>query len=144
MADFIPRVKKDNQTPASARSKPGLKLLGKQSSDIFKRGIQLMEEKRYDQALEAFDEALLKDPTSKGTHICIAGILYSRKRYGQALYHVEEVIRLDPFMPQAFTLAGKICVANQEWGKASNYFQDLIRIDPKSTAGYLGLGNILP
>jgi tetratricopeptide (TPR) repeat protein len=143
MADFVPRVKKDNQAPSSGRSKQGLRLLGKKSSDIFKRGIQLMEQKRYDQALEAFDEALLKDPTSKGAHICIAGILFSRKRYDEALRHAEEVIRLDPFMPQAFTLAGKICLASEEWGKASDYFQDLIRIDPKSTAGYLGLGNLL-
>ena len=69
---------------------------------------QLMKEKRYDEAREAFEEILEKDPGSKQAHLGIGSICLKQKDYEGALIHFGSARRIDPMMAKAALAVGNI------------------------------------
>ena len=102
-----------------------------QKSPSIKTASQLMKEKRYDEAREAFEEILEKDPGSKQAHLGIGSIHFGSAR------------RIDPMMAKAALAVGNVYYKQNELDSAIEAFKDALNIDPTTPAGYLGMGRVL-
>ena len=99
-----------------------------QKSPSIKTASQLMKEKRYDEAREAFEEILEKDPGSKQAHLGIGSICLKQKDYEGALIHFGSARRIDPMMAKAALAVGNVYYKQNELDSAIEAFKDALNI----------------
>jgi Flp pilus assembly protein TadD len=74
----------------------------------FNGGYTLMISDLYDEAIEAFNEAIELDPNLAGFYT-MRGYCYSRiEKYKEALDDLNKAVELDPEDPQNYTLRGAV------------------------------------
>ncbi|MCC6544416.1 MAG: tetratricopeptide repeat protein [Nitrospirae bacterium] len=92
-------------------------------STSLEHGIQLLNEKKYDEALAAFAEAMVKDPGNPMPHY-YTGVAYHRKGNPvAALTSLNRALNLSPGMPEAALEIGIILEENGRFDKALEAYQ---------------------
>jgi tetratricopeptide (TPR) repeat protein len=94
------------------------------------RGMALLDQKNFDGALAAFDEAFCIDSHSADSYFG-SGLAYLGKRnYDQAIEAFDEVIRIDPTRARAFFERAQAYAMKTERERAIADYTEAIRLDP--------------
>ena len=135
MADFTPSIKKVGAERAGAGRKA-------HPAAAMQRGKRLMKEKRFDEALEAFEACLEADPNSAQAHAAAGRIKYRQQRLEEALAHFQEAIRISPTSPAAYVRAARTQSRLGNLDKAKVLLEDAIKANPRTSIAYAGLGEV--
>ncbi|MBI4714798.1 MAG: tetratricopeptide repeat protein [Nitrospirae bacterium] len=105
------------------------------------RGIQLLNEKKPDEALPLFQQAAEESPRDPLPHYYI-GLIYKEKRdFSKALRSFQEALRRDPLMAPAALRMGETLEAGGRYAAARNTYWKVLRIpeglDPRDAEAAL-------
>jgi tetratricopeptide (TPR) repeat protein len=105
-------------------------------------GIVLRTQRRHDEALAHFEEALKKDSTSLESLEQITAILVSQKRMAQAQERVARHIALYPKSANLRVLLGQVFMEAQNWSQSEAAFRRAIALDKELLSTYVNLGEL--
>jgi tetratricopeptide (TPR) repeat protein len=97
----------------------------------------------YEQALRAFDQAMLIDPDYARAYRSKGDVLYDFKRYAEALAAYEQAIRLDPDHARIYRNRGDILRHLKRYEEALAAYEQAIRLEPNLAPNYNEKGNLL-
>jgi tetratricopeptide (TPR) repeat protein len=97
----------------------------------------------YEQALRAFDQAMLIDPDYARPYRSKGDVLYDLKRYEEALAAYEQAIRLDPNYARIHRNRGDILRHLKRYEEALAAYEQTIRFEPNVAQNYNNKGNAL-
>lgn len=103
----------------------------------------LAEQDKYDQAIAAYKEALVKNPQNAAGHGKLAEVYLHKGNATAAESEDKEAIKLDPKNADAYQHLGLIAGMQQNFADAISYEKTAISIDPKCTDAYAVLGKAL-
>jgi tetratricopeptide (TPR) repeat protein len=95
---------------------------------------------RYEEALDAYTEAIRMDPEDGAAHNNRGIALVALGRYEKALDAQTEAIRLGPRRINRYVVFGETLVALGRYEEALDVYTKAIRLDPNEEAGYSGRG----
>ena len=128
MSQFTPTIKRV-ETKAQGKSK-------------IKLGLQLLKEKRFEEAEVQLKEIIQENPASWRAHIFLGNLRYKQKNYSEALDHFGTAIRVEPLKIQGYLFAAKVYLKQKQLDGALEKLQEATKLDPKSPFPYLGMGHI--
>ncbi len=99
--------------------------------------------KRYDEALDAYERAILLDPSFARAYNGKGNALYYFKRYEEALAAFERAILLDPDCAPAYNGKGNALYYFKRYEEALAAYERAILLDPDCAPAYNGKGNAL-
>ena len=108
-----------------------------------RRGKKLLSEKRFDEALNEFEQVLEQGQATAFVHSAIGRIKFKQKDLDGALHHFQEAIRLDPTHPQPYLRSARIYAARRDLQKAREQLENALRVNPRSPVAHAALGQIL-
>ena len=101
------------------------------------RGDSLFEQGRYDQAIQAYDEALRVDPnyeTARDNQVraltAKGNSLLDQSKYDQAIQAYDEALRLDPNHKSAWNNKGNALFNQRKYDQAIQAYDEALRLDP--------------
>ena len=109
----------------------------------YHRGVSLSTLNRYEEALEAFAQAMRLDPHHALTHLNRGIALNALNRYAEAISAYNETIRLDPQHALAYYNLGVLLHDQGHYKEAISAFEQAIRLDPAYDSAYYGKGAAL-
>jgi len=107
-----------------------------------RNGKKLLKEKKFDEALEVFEDLVKRDQADAFVHAAIARIKYKQKDLDGALDHFRISIKMDPTKPLAYVRSARIYATRGQLDEAKDALQNAIRVHPQAPVAYLGLGAI--
>ena len=105
-------------------------------------GVILRAQRRPEEALAHFEEALKRDPTSLESLEQITAILISQKRMAQAQERVVRQIALYPKSANLQNLLGRVLMEAQNWPQSEVAFKKAITLDKELLSTYVNLGEL--
>jgi len=83
-------------------------------------GIAYFEERKAEEALQEFRQAIQVDPDYADAHFHMGGLLHALKAYPSAIKEYEEVLRINPYYPKIHTAMANIYYERglRAWGRA--------------------------
>jgi Tfp pilus assembly protein PilF len=105
-------------------------------------GKKLLKEKKFDEALEVFEDLVKHDQADAFVHAAMGRIKYKQKDLDGALDHFRISIKMDPTKPQAYMHSARVYFNLDQLNEAKEALQNAIRVHPQATMAYLGLGAI--
>lgn len=100
-------------------------------------GYMLLSQRRYEEALRAYEEALKLDPEmalarqGKATVYVELGLLSQKEgRYQEALEQYKEALLLDPRQPAAYNNVGTLLFLQARWKEAAQFFRRALELRP--------------
>jgi len=112
------------------------------SETAARRGKKLLKEKKFDEALEVFEDLVRRNQADAFVHGAVARIKYKQKDLDGALDHFRISIKMDPTKPQAYVRSARIYATRGQLNEAREALQNAIRVHPQAPVAYLGLGAI--
>ncbi len=106
-------------------------------------GNALFNLKRYEQALFAYEQALLLDPHYAVAYYNKGNVLYNLKRYEEALEAFKQALRVNPDYTYAYTGKGNVLRNLERHEEALQAYEQALRLDPNFAGTYNGKGNAL-
>ncbi|MEZ5425343.1 MAG: FG-GAP-like repeat-containing protein [Pyrinomonadaceae bacterium] len=106
-------------------------------------GVALLEQYKYREAAEKFNEALKIKPDLAMAQINLAIAQFNLQDLGTARKETLKALRLSPEMPQGFYLLGLIEKGENKVDEALGNFQRVLETDPKDVGTNVNLGQIL-
>ena len=97
----------------------------------------------YEQALRAFDQAMLIDPDYARAYRSKGDVLYDFKHYEEALAAYGQAIRLDPDHARIYSNRGDILMHLKRYEEALAAYEQAIRLEPNLAPNYNEKGNVL-
>lgn len=97
----------------------------------------------YEQALKAFDQAMLIDPDYARAYRSKGDVLYDLKRYEEALVVYEQALRLDPNHARIHGNRGDILRHLRRYEEALAAYEQAISLEPNLARNYNDKGNVL-
>jgi tetratricopeptide (TPR) repeat protein len=97
----------------------------------------------YEQALRAFDQAMLIDPDYARAYRSKGDVLYDLKHYEEALAAYGQAIRLDPDHARIYSNRGDILRHLKRYEEALTAYEQAIRLEPNLAPNYNEKGNVL-
>ncbi|MBE0417284.1 MAG: tetratricopeptide repeat protein [Coriobacteriia bacterium] len=97
---------------------------------FYQLGVTLVEQKRYEEAVQYLSEALRMRRTSADTHYMLA---YASRELGSATNqrrHLEDALRFDPRMPEAHYDLGLVLLAEGDAAGAAEHFRSSAEYAP--------------
>ncbi len=104
-------------------------------------GKQYFDQKKYNQALEAFDFAIIADDSFIGAYLEKGKVLEKLKRYPEAITNYEFTLSLDDPTSFAYLRMGKCYLKLKKKDKAIFYFSKTVDEDPLLDKGWLAIVN---
>jgi tetratricopeptide (TPR) repeat protein len=100
---------------------------------VYNRGVALMHERKYAEALADFEAAVRAKPDFAEAHNNLAYCLRHQgpARYKEALAHYDEAIRLNPNLAEAYEYRGVLFVKMNRKEAAQKDLARLKQLDPK-------------
>ena len=114
----------------------------KSSDATVRMGKKLLKEKKFDEALEVFEDLVRRDQADAFVHAAVGRIKSKHKDLDGALDHFRISIKMDPTKPQAYVRSARIYFARGELSEAKDALQNAIRVYPQASVAYVGLGAI--
>src|SRR2546421_5809397 len=104
-------------------------------------GTLFFERKEYEEALDAYRQALFLDPNNAHAYVGRSRSLHALKRYQEALVASEQALRLDPNNTSAYTGKGDALYDLKWYEEALAAYEQALRLDPNYVDAYNGKGN---
>ncbi len=98
---------------------------------------------KYDEALVAYEQAIILDPNSATAYHNKGFTLYVLKRYDEALAVCEQAMILDPNSATAYYNKGVVLYVLKRYDRALAAYEQAIRFNPNSARAYVDKGNVL-
>ena len=121
---------------------PRVKRVNVDEQQQLKQALNLLKEKRFDEAITQFTAIIQANPTSKKANLGAAIAHFHQRQYDQAIAYFETVMRLDPLSPQAPLGLGKIYLRQGNLEKAAEKLVDAINLAPKLAQAYVIMGRV--
>ena len=107
------------------------------------QGDVLYNQQRYEEALEAYEQAIRLDPNNAKAYTGKGNVLYNLERYDEALEAYDQAIRLDPNDASAYIGKGGLLDDIQLYGDALEAYERAIRLDSNNARACIGKGDVL-
>jgi len=117
-----------------------LQALQKTSQEWRMEGYTLNNQKRYADALTAYEQAIRLDPNDAITYYNKGIALRNLQRYLEALAASEQALRLDPNVADYYNSKGIALRNLQRYAEALTAFEQALRLDPNYADYYNGKG----
>jgi Tfp pilus assembly protein PilF len=109
--------------------------------DFIKKGIQLHDENKYDEAIVAFEMAVKIEPKNSTAHYEMANTYAAMGKYDKSIDHAEKVIKLkNGNEGEAYTILGTAYDLSKKPKKAIKAYEDGIKAFPNLYNLYYNLG----
>jgi tetratricopeptide (TPR) repeat protein len=105
-------------------------------------GVILRGQRRSDEAVAHFEEALKKDPSLRVSLEQIAAILVAQKRIAQAQERVLRHIDLYPKSAHLQNLLGRVFMESHNWPQSEAAFKKAVALDKELLLTYVNLGDL--
>lgn len=112
------------------------------ATDLYSRGGTLLELKRFQDALEAYNRAVELKPEYAEAWNGQGNALLELKRYEDALNAYDKAIQLNPIYLEAWTSRGKALDHLQRYEEAINSFDAALKIQPNYLDAWTNRGNV--
>jgi tetratricopeptide (TPR) repeat protein len=110
----------------------------KSKKDWLDEGISFRSQKRYEYALEAFEQALRLDTRYLEAYQEKGMTLFELERYDYALEAFEQALHLNPNRVDLYIVKGQTLNALERYEDALAFFEQAIRLDPNNADAYIG------
>jgi hypothetical protein len=100
-----------------------------------KLGRTLTQQRRSNEAIDAYTEALRLDPLHAPTHVSIADVLLSGGNVREASLHYDQAVHLAPRDPEVHRRQGLFHLAKGEWTAAHEAFRRGVACRPQDVRG---------
>lgn len=112
------------------------------STTALNRGVALIQEKRYDEAIQEFKRAVGLNPESVDAYI-IMGRTYSLTgQSSEAIAAFQQAVKADPTSVDARTYLAGALVGAQRYGEAEAQYKAVINLDGSAVAPHSSLGSL--
>jgi len=108
----------------------------------YRLGSLYKDQKKYDQAIAEFEQALERAPNEIEPLTAIVYTLLEQRKPEKALERINAAIRAAPSNPLAYSLLGNVYAKQNRYAEAETTFRKAIQIGAKIPAPYLGLANL--
>ncbi|GIK16347.1 MAG: hypothetical protein BroJett003_13110 [Planctomycetota bacterium] len=99
-------------------------------------GRALFAQERFDEAVEAFQAALSRNPGDAATLTNLGNALGKLKRFDEAIVVYRAATQIEPPLPRAFLNLSLALAARRDWDEACVAVQEAIRLDPASAKAH--------
>ncbi len=99
--------------------------------------------KAWEEAAEAFSEAIRLDANHLDAHFCLAGVHADQGRHAQALGHYSQVLALDPQYQAAWRGAGYSAMLMEQADDALAFYTQALKLDPRDSQSLSNRGALL-
>jgi len=106
-------------------------------------GILLKSQQRYEEAEQAYRQAIELDPNYALAYKNLGNLLKDQQRYEEAEQAFRQAIELDPNYTRAYNNLGNLLKDQQRYKEAEQAYRQAIELDPKFTWTYNALGILL-
>jgi len=108
----------------------------------YDRGLKLLEEEKYDAAIEAFTEAIRLDSGFANAYYNRADTYFYNDDYDKALADINQFIKLEPNNPVGYSGRGMVYYAKNDYDRAIEDFSQAIKLDPNKAENYSNRGTM--
>lgn len=127
-----------DQQQAQAKAEPTVSEKQLTASEYFERGLKAYEQKRYDDAIRDYNEAIRLSPQYVNGYINRGNASYSKQGYDAAIRDYTEAIRLNPQGAIAYHNRGLTYHnGKQDYDAAIRDHTEAIRLNPKYADAYV-------
>ncbi len=102
-----------------------------QAQSAFHKGYRHQKAKRYQEAIEAYEESLQHDPQQAEALNNLGFCYKSLKRYQKAIGYYQEALSINPQLAEAHEYLGEAYLAIGKLALAQREYQTLLALDPK-------------
>ena len=106
----------------------------------YNKGIALYDQGNYDEAIKAYDEAIMLDPNYAYAWDGKGAALYDQGNYDEAIKALDEAIRLNPNFVEAWYNKGSILDIQGKYDDAINAYDEAIKLNPNYAEAWNGKG----
>ncbi len=100
------------------------------------KGKRFFEEKKFDSAISAYNNAINLEPESAKFYFYRGGTFFSKKDYTSTVIDLETAIKLDPNYANSYYILGVTYVILKDMDKAMKYFTEAIQKDSSISGAY--------
>ena len=111
-----------------------------EAEEHFKKGVELQEQKRFQEALAEFDEAIRRDPHSAVAYYGRGNAYYDVGQFQRGIEDLDDAIRLDPGDGGAYNNRGAAYGNLGQFQRSIEDFDEAIRLDPVDAEAYNNRG----
>jgi serine/threonine-protein kinase len=108
----------------------------------FHLALALERLERLDEAQEAYEQSIKREPDRPETYYNLGVILTARQRYAEAADAYRQAIRLAPKLEAAHCNLGLALEHQHHYVEAATAFRQAIQLDPEDALAHFGLGRV--
>ncbi|CAK6953250.1 stress-induced-phosphoprotein 1 [Scomber scombrus] len=123
------RKSKENKENEDRRETNGTDTMTKKSASLTEKGIKLVQEGQYSQAVSMFTEAIKCDPKDYRFFGNRSYCYYCLEQYPQALADAERSIQLAPEWPKGHFRKGSALMGMKRYGEAEKAMEQVLKLD---------------
>jgi predicted Zn-dependent protease len=103
-------------------------------------GIIYLQNRQYEQAQSAYEQARSLNPADPFVHSDLALAYLNLGRTGEARRSLQRSLELDPNNARTYNALGKVSLREKSWQEAISYNQTAIRLSPEIPEAYYDIG----
>lgn len=111
-----------------------------QAKAYFEEGMTFTRTSQYEQAVQAYTQAIALEPTLAEAHHELGYAFYRLGKYEESISSSEQAIKLKPKNPETYHNLALAYMGLRHWEKAAEALQESISIRPNYPAAYYNLG----
>lgn len=123
------RKSKENKENEARRETNGTDSITKKSTSLTEKGIKLVQEGQYAQAVSMFTEAIKCDPKDNRFFGNRSYCFYCLEQYPQALADAERSIHLAPDWPKGYFRKGSALMGMKRYSEAEKAMEQVLKLD---------------
>ncbi|XP_022052725.1 stress-induced-phosphoprotein 1 isoform X1 [Acanthochromis polyacanthus] len=123
------RKSKENKENEARRETNGTDTMTKKSASLTEKGIKLVQEGQYAQAVSMFTEAIKCDPNDYRFFGNRSYCYYCLEHYPQALTDAERSIQLAPDWPKGYFRKGSALMGMKRYSEAEKAMEQVLKLD---------------
>ncbi|XP_067376354.1 uncharacterized protein zgc:123010 isoform X2 [Channa argus] len=123
------RKSKENKENEAKRETNGTDTITKRSASLTEKGIKLVQEGQYTQAVSMFTEAIKCDPKDNRFFGNRSYCYYCLEQYPQALEDAERSIQLAPDWPKGYFRKGRALMGLKRYSEAEKAMEQVLKLD---------------
>ncbi|XP_076599954.1 uncharacterized protein LOC143328611 isoform X3 [Chaetodon auriga] len=135
------RKSKENKENEAKRETNGTDSMSKKSASLTEKGIKLVQEGQYAQAVSMFTEAIKCDPKDNRFFGNRSYCYYCLEQYPQALADAERSIQLAPDWPKGHFRQGSALMGMKRYSEAEKAMEQVLRLDKDCEEAVIELFN---
>jgi serine/threonine protein kinase len=132
----------ENSVPLSAFT-PNVNVKNRTKEEWLDEGNRLYNISQFQDALQAFENAIQIDPTFADAYEGKTSTLCALGRYQEALNSVETALKLDPSYAASYNDKGDILYEFKSYSDALGYYEHALQLEPDNLEAYLGRATTL-